>query len=338
MITIAIIGAGYWGPNHIRLFSSFPNSVVKMVSDLDRPRLEKIEQNFPHIKTTTDYKHILEDPEIDAIVVATPTATHFELVRDALYAKKHVLCEKPLCKTAEQAMVLNEIAKQNQRILMTGHVFLFNQGIIKLYELLNAGEMGQPLYMSAVRTNLGPIRSDVNASYDLAAHDISIFNWLLNEVPIEVSATGGSFIQSSIEDVVFISLRYSSGVVASINASWLDPKKVRQITLVGSSKMATWDDMQPATPISIYDKGVNTSQEYNTYGEFLRISMWDGDVRLPKIKTEEPLRLQDATFLSAIQTGELNRSGGDFSVGVVKTLHAISESMKLRGCPIQVEL
>jgi predicted dehydrogenase len=231
---------------------------------------------------------------------------------------------------------LTELARVQQRILMVGHVFLFNAGIIKLKEMIDTGQLGNLLYLTALRTNLGPIRSDVGATYDLATHDISIFNWLLNSVPSVVSATGAAFVRDTVEDVAFISLRYPSGAIASITASWLDPKKVRQITVVGDQRMVTWDDLLPATPIAIYDKGATTTQEYSDFGTFLRLSMWDGDVRLPKLNAEEPLRSQALEFVRAVQQMAPPRSDAAFSLGVIRVLEAAVLSMRQGGAPIEI--
>jgi len=336
MIYISVIGCGRWGPNHVRVFNSLPDSQVVAVADTDTQRLDQIVKTFPGFRAEQNYQRILEDKTINAAVIATPTDTHYQIGRDALLAGKHILCEKPLCTTSTQAQELAQIAQERNLILMVGNVFLFNTGIVKLKELLDSGELGKLNYMSAVRTNLGPIRSDVNAAYDLATHDITIFNWLMNSEPEVVSATGGSFLQPEIEDVVFASLRYPGNVLANIHASWLNPKKVRQITLVGNQKMVTWDDLELNTPIAIYDKGANTAQEYGDYGEFLRIAMWEGDVRLPKVQAEEPLKAQGNYFLEAIKKGKVERSDGVFSVGVVKVLEAIMASLKLGGGQVKV--
>jgi predicted dehydrogenase len=286
---------------------------------------------FPGVNTTQDYRQVLEDLAVHAVVVVTPTKTHYPIVREALLAGKHVLCEKPLCKNTTEAQELIELARQRNLILMVGHVFLFNPGIVKIKEILDLGELGNLHYLSAVRTNLGPIRADVNAAYDLATHDISIFNWLLGSEPESVSAIGASFLQPGIEDVVFISMTYPNNVVANIRCSWLDPKKVRQITVVGSHKMVTWDDLDSNTPVAIYEKGASAKQDYNDYGEFLRITMWDGDVRLPKVEADEPLRIQDRYFLDCLQEGKIGRSDGEFSLGVVRSLEAINQSLKSGG-------
>ena len=201
---------------------------------------------------------------------------------------------------------------------MVGHTFLFNPGIKKLKELIDSGEIGAVRSLSAVRTNLGPVRSDVNAAWDLASHDIAIFNWLLGTGPLELQAMGAAFLQPGIEDVVNITMRYSGNVLASVQCSWLDPKKVRQMTIVGSKRMMTWDDLDLANPVAIYEKTVETNSEVTGYGEFLRLSMLDGDVRLPKVEADEPLRAQDSAFVRAIRDGTRPPSDGAFGVGVIR--------------------
>jgi len=309
---------------------------VDAVADLDEKRLEYVSQMFPGLRCEHDYRRIIGDPDIDAVVVATPISTHYEVVRASILAGKHVLCEKPLCKNSKQGEDLVELARVNERLLMVGHVFLFNPGIVKLKELIDAGELGNVRYLSASRTNLGPIRSDVNAAYDLCSHDISIFSWLLNSEPEVVSAMGASFVQSGTEDVVFVSMKYPGNVLANIHASWLDPKKVRQITVVGSQQMMTWDDLQTTSPIAIYDKGASADQDYGDFGEFLRLSMWDRDIRLPKVPTDEPLKVQATEFLKSLQERRVEHSDGKHALQVVRTLEAIAISLQQSGRPVRV--
>jgi len=282
-IRIGVVGCGAWGPKHIRVFGSLRQSEVKAAADRDRGRLDRIRELHPAIRFESDPELLLRDPEIDAVVVATPTATHYELVRRALECGKHVLAEKPLCETSAQGEELVDLADQQGLVLAVGHVFLFNAGIGRLHEALASGEIGDPLSLQAVRTNLGPIRSDVNVAYDLATHDISIFNWLLGMEPEVVSASGAAFLQPGVHDVVSISLKYPGGVFATIQASWLNPKKVRQINVVGTRAMMVWDDLELSNPVAIYDKHAEATQATADYGEFLRVSMSDGDVRLPKV-------------------------------------------------------
>ncbi len=336
ILRIGLIGYGYWGPNQVRAFSAVDGCVVTQVADASKERLASLNLEHPEIETTTDADELLSADDVDAVVVATPTTTHHAIVRQALLSGKHVLCEKPLCCYEAEADELVEIADSQQLILMVGNVFLFNAGIQKLKDLVVDGELGTIHYVSSIRTNLGPIRSDVNATYDLAAHDVAIFNWLFDAEPEVVSATGGAFVQKSVDDVVFITLIYPGGQIANIHASWLNPKKVRQITLVGNRRMVTWDDLDLSTPVAIFDRGVNINPEPHDYGEFLRISMWDGDVRLPKIDMTEPLRAQCSHFLRAVATGTIDRSDGRFSRGVVRVLQAANESIQNKGVPVHL--
>jgi predicted dehydrogenase len=338
VIRLAVMGYGHWGPNHVRTFQSLPGSSVAMVVDTDATRLQSIRQTNPDLRCEQDPWAAYDDPTIDAVVVATPLGTHYQLVRDAIGAGKHVLCEKPLCETAKEAEELVELAEASQRLLMVGHVFLFNPGIERLRDLVQSGELGRLYYLSAFRTNLGPIRHDANAAYDLAAHDIAIFNWITGAVPQTVSATGAAFLQPDIEDVVFISLKYPGEVAAAVQASWLDPKKVRQITVVGSERMATWDDLQLSAPMAIFDKGVRADPEYGDFGEFLRMSTWEGDIRLPKVGSEEPLKAQARQFLHYLDRGRVERSSGAFALGVVKTLEAVCMSIRSGGGNVRVEI
>ena len=334
MIEIAVVGCGVWGRNHIRVLSSLRGAKVDKAVDPSLTALGWVREFFPGIACEQDVDSILNDPAIEAVVIATPTRSHYDLTRRALAAGKHVLCEKPLCQTAKEARELVDLAATGGLRLMVGHIFLFNAGLQKVKQLLDAGEIGRVYYLSAVRTNLGPIRDDVNASYDLAAHDVSIFNWLLGGPPEAVSATGASFLQPGIEDVAFISLRYPRDIFANIHASWLNPKKVRQITVVGSRTMVTWDDLELNTPVTIYDKGANPEHEYSEYGEFLRLSMWDGDVRQPKVNLGEPLRAEDRHFLDRIRNDGDLQSDGVFSLDVVRVLEAAELSLKQGGLAI----
>jgi predicted dehydrogenase len=334
MINFGVIGCGGWGPNHVRNFNSVSDCKVKLVADIDVNRLARITEMFPDLTGVSDYQEVLNAADIDAVVIATPTSTHADIVCRALNAGKHVLCEKPLCVKAADGERLAQMAAQLRLVLMVGNVFLFNPGIIKVKELLDSGETGTLRYLSAVRTNLGPIRQDVNAAYDLATHDIAIFNWLMETQPQWVSATGASYLRSGVEDVVFITLAYPGNVLASIQASWLNPKKVRQITAVGSKRMITWDDLELSHPVAIYDRGASATPEYNDFGEFLRVSMWDGEVRLPRVIAEEPLRAQAQYFADSIVRGEARISNGVFSAAVVRTVEAVNNSIRTGGNPV----
>lgn len=328
VLKIAVVGCGYWGPNHIRTFSRLPGVQVAAAVDRDPVRLRSMLELVPSLWLSQEPIEVLNSRDIDAVVLATPTATHYELARRSLLAGKHVLCEKPLCLRADEARELNAIARERELVLMVGYTFLFNAGIAKLRTLIANGELGDLFHLSAVRTNLGPIRNDVNAVYDLATHDVSIFNWLLDAVPTRVLAAGGAFIRKDIEDVATVCLEYPKGIFGTIHVSWLNPRKVRQISVVGARRMATWDDLELSTPIAIYDRGAAVTPDVREYGEFLRVDTWDGDVRLPKLNLEEPLKLQARFFVEGALKGRVERANGDFSVGVMATVEAAVASLR----------
>lgn len=336
MINIGIIGCGQWGPNHVRILLDLPNSTVIGVVDLDNRRLQYIAERYPNVSIYKDYREILENPLINAVVISTPTQTHYEITKKALQAGKHVLCEKPICKSVEEGEELASLAKTSGLVLMVGHIFLFNPGIVKLKELLKFNNLGKLYYLSATRTNLGPVRNDVNAVYDLASHDISIFNFILDSIPTEVSAVGASFLQKSIEDVAFISLKYPGNILANIRVSWLDPKKVRQITIVGDKNMAIWNDLAEIGPVIVYDKGIIKEPYYDDYGEFQLLAR-EGDITIPKVKMEEPLKVQDRYFLSCLENSAVPISDGTFGVNVVKVIIAITNSISLAGQQVIIE-
>ena len=337
LVNLAVVGSGHWGPNHVRVFSELPQSKVLAVADSNTEHLAKIEKSIPHLVCLPNYLDVLRDERVSAVVVATPTRTHFPIVRDALAAGKHVLCEKPLCDSSADAAALVALAARRRRVLMVGHTFLFDPGVVALKELLETGQMGSIRYLSANRTNLGPIRTDVNAAGDLATHDIAIFNFLLDSEPQLVSASGGCFLRKGIEDVVSIVLRYPGHVLATLHASWLHPRKTRQIAVVGTHRMATWDGLDPENPLVLYDRGA--SAEVDSKGRSLPASgsMWDGEISRPRIVPGEPLKVQAAHFLTRIRTREFDGlSDGRFALGVVRVLEAIGDSIKANGSPVAV--
>lgn len=333
---IGVIGCGHWGPNHIRVFSQLRESRVVACADLDQKRLDAVRELHPQVEPFKDYRIMLRNAELDAVVVAAPTRTHHSIVKDALEAGKHVLCEKPLCVELRQAEEVVGLAQTKGLILMVGHVFLYNSGIVKLKELVRFRDTGQIYYMRALRTNLGPIRQDVNSVSDLATHDISIFNFLLDAVPESVSAVGGTFLQEKIEDVAFISLRYPANILANIQVSWIDPKKLREIVVVGDKKMIVWDELASPGPIQIYDKGVAREPYYDDYGQFHLLAR-EGDITIPKVKLEEPLKAQNRYFLNCLEEGRIKMNDGKFAVDVVRVLEAIAGSLRNNGASVPVQ-
>lgn len=337
MIKVGIIGCGHWGPNHIRVFEQLSDAISWRCADLDEKRLQAMTKIFPNIMITRDYQEILSDPEIDAVCVASPTNTHYEVAKDALANGKHVLCEKPLSLDPAECGELQRLAQEKGLVLMVGHIFIFNHGILKLKALIDSGELGKIYYAHAIRTNLGPFRYDVNALWDLAPHDISIFNFLFDAAPLNVSARGQSYLTENLEDVAFATMEYPDGIMANIHVSWLDPKKVRQITIVGDHKMVVWDDLDQEGPVKIYDKHVErTSTYYESYGEFQLLSKI-GSVTVPNIGFGEPLKSQAQYFLDCIQKKEApERADAQKGIDVVKVLCAIQRSIDHKGSSVDL--
>jgi predicted dehydrogenase len=334
-LQVAVIGCGHWGPNHIRNFAGHPGADVVSCADLDPSRLQLVRNLFPSVETTDDVQQILADPRVQAVIIATPTATHFELTKRALAMGKHVLCEKPLAASSADACELLALARETGRVLMVGHVFLFNAGIVKLRELVASNELGRLHYLHATRTNLGPVRQDVDCVWDLATHDISIFNHLLGAVPLEVSACGAHFLRDGRADVAFITLTYPDTILANIRVSWLEPKKVRQITVLGEHKMVIWDDMASGVPITIYNKETSREPFYTTFGEFQLVTR-AGNMVIPKVIAGEPLRAQTDYFISCVRAGRVELSGPSEGLQVVRVLEAITQSMGANGAPVSL--
>lgn len=326
---VGVIGFGQWGPNHVRNFSQQDGVEVVRVCDASEPRRAVAQRFLRGLQVTDNAGDVIGARDIDAVVIATPTSTHHGLAKAALEAGQDVLCEKPLAVTAAECRDLVAVAAARQRVLMVGHVFLYNSGVLHLKTDLDRGELGRVHYMDAVRTNLGPVRSDVGAIHDLASHDISIFNFLLGGLPLEVSATGSSVLRQGIEDVGFLTLYYPDNVVCHVHTSWLNPRKVRTLTVVGDQKMAVWDDMNNLEPIRYYDKGV-TADHYSSFGEFQMI-LRDGQITIPKVRLSEPLQRQDAEFVECVRSRRQPAADGTFGLAVVNVMEAAMASLRNRG-------
>lgn len=328
MINIGIIGCGHWGPNHIRNFSNLDGVVISSCADQDDNRLAFVRKHYPTIKVTHDYLDILKDKTVNAVVVATPASSHYHIVKQSLEYDKDVLCEKPLTQKVAEAEELVELADRKGKMLMVGHTFLFNVGIRKLKEYIDGGLLGKTHYLNFIRTNLGPIRRDVNVVWDLAAHDVSIASYLLGSQPITVTARGEAYLREKIEDVAFISLTYPPNILANVHISWIHPQKTRIITVVGSKKMMTWDDLNNIEPIKIYDKGVVLQEPYyESYSEFQQILLRDGDIVSPKVDLVEPLKIQSQHFIDCVLQRKKSICDGLFGLNIVRVLEAIQNSM-----------
>lgn len=338
MISMGVIGCGHWGPNHIRIFSQISGVSVSACADLDEERLRSIKTAYPDIRTTKNYKEILSSRDIDAVCIATPTATHFDLVKQALEAEKHVLCEKPLSLKSDECLKLKKLAEDKEKVLAIGHIFIFNEGIRFLKNYVQSGELGNVYYAHSERTNLGPFRYDVNALWDLAPHDLSIFNYLFDAAPISVSARGQKALKTSLEDLAFATLEYPNNILVNVHVSWLDPRKVRQITIVGDQKMVVWDDLDSLGPVKLYDKHVEKTQVfYQTYGEFQLLSK-EGSITIPKVVMKEPLKVQNQYFIDCIEKrNSAKLIDAEKAYDVVRTLEAIQESMDNGGHPVRVK-
>lgn len=332
---IAIVGLGYWGPNWVRNFSQIPGIERVVCCDFSRPRLDHIKSRYPSVMITDQLDRVLDDPRVDAVIVATPVNTHFEIASRCLKAGKSTLVEKPLATSGVEAEQLIRLADERGLTLMSGHTFEYSAPVIKIRELIDSGELGDIFYISSVRANLGLFRSDVNVAWDLATHDISIILMLLGEMPLEVSCQGESHYHEHIEDVALLTLRFANKVIAYVHVSWLDPNKIRRTTIVGSRKMLVYDDTALQEKVRVYDKGVTKHPYYDTYGDF-QLSYRYGDVNIPRIDDPEPLKMECDHFVDCVKTGVSPNSDGLSGLRVVKVLEAADRSLKNNGRPMPV--
>lgn len=340
-VRVGQIGLGYWGPNLLRNLLSLPNVQVVAVADLDCTRLSQVRLNSANIETTTDSIALLDRRDLDAVVIATPAKTHFELAWRALQTGKHVLVEKPMAMSTAKGAKLVALAEEKGLVLMVGHTFLYNAAVRRLKEYLDEGELGDVFYLYSQRLNLGRVRQDVNALWNFAPHDISIILYLLEQMPVEVTARGFACLQPGIEDVVFMTLAFPGGVGAQVHISWLDPQKVRRMTVVGSRKMVVYDDVSTDAKIVIYDRGVDriptsdSPRDFNTFAEFQLLPR-RGDVLIPALDFPEPLRLECQHFIECILEGNRPLTDGYHGLAVVKVLEAAQRSLEKGGAPRKV--
>ncbi|GIL15682.1 MAG: oxidoreductase [Chloroflexota bacterium] len=337
MIQVAVIGAGYWGPNLIRNFNQIPDARVAYVCDLDASKLTALAAQYPTLVATRDYARILDDSQVDAVVIATPVSTHRALTLDALRAGKHVLVEKPLAATAQAAREMNAAARAAQRVLMVGHTFIYNPAVVKVKEYIERGALGEIYYIDSARVNLGLHQFDINVIWDLAPHDISMILYWLGRRPLRVSARGNSYTQTDIEDVAFITLEFADKIMAHIHVSWMSPAKLRRTTIVGSKQMAVYDDLEVAEKVKLYDMGVEQlALNADTRAE-LRRTYRVGDVISPRLDVAEPLRVECKHFIDCIVEGKTPLTDGDAGLAVVRILEAATRSLREGGRTIELE-
>jgi predicted dehydrogenase len=333
-INVGVIGYGYWGPKLVRSFQEVATTRVTMVADLEAARLSHLRRTYPDIQVTCDYQTLL-DSNVDAVAVATPVSTHFRVGRDCLLHDKHILVEKPLARHREEGQALIELAQQRGLVLMAGHTFEYNPAVEMLRNMVVSGELGRVYYVHSTRTNLGLFQNDINVIWDLAPHDISILLYVLGMEPVNVSASGASCLQSGIHDVAWLTLEYANGVQARVHVSWLDPCKVRRMTVVGDRKMVVFDDVEMQEKIKIYDVGVEKLEYTDNYEQF-HMSYRYGDIHIPRIPLDEPLKVECTHFADCILHHERPRSDGVVGLKVVKILESAEESLQHGGARVPI--
>jgi len=328
---VAVVGLGYWGPNWVRNFQQGQFARRIVACDLDETRRAHVSQLYSDLETTSRFEDVLSDPDIEGIVVATPVSNHYKMARRALEANKSVLVEKPLATSSQEAEELLNLARERKKVLMVGHTFEYSAPVLKMREIIASGELGDVFYVSSVRVNLGLFQRDVNVTWDLATHDISIIlNLMGGRMPEAVSCQGESHYGNGIEDVAMLTLRFERNIIAFVHVSWLDPDKIRRTTVVGSRKMLVYDDLATQEKIRIYDKGVTAQKYYDTFGDF-QFSYRYGDIKIPRIEEREPLRLECEHFVKCIRTGATPTTDGANGLRVVSVLEAANYSLRRGG-------
>jgi predicted dehydrogenase len=334
-----VIGCGYWGPNLLRNLAENQNADLRYICDLDPERLAAMGRRYPAAQITTDYRKLIGDSALDAIVIATPVGTHARFAAEALVAGKHVLVEKPLTASVAEAEHLTELADRNERVLMVDHTFVFTGAVRKIKEILDGGDLGDLLYFDATRINLGLFQDDINVVWDLAPHDFSIMDFLLGAPPDTVSATGSCHIKQGIENIAYVMLRFPNNLIAHFHFNWLSPVKIRHTLIAGSRKMIVYDDIEPTEKVRVYDRGVTTRQETHLDREDAYrtlVSYRTGDVWVPKLDSTEALHYVCGEFLSAIQERRRPLTDGLAGLRVVRLLEAAQRSLDQGGAAVRI--
>jgi len=336
MIKVGVIGYGYWGPNLVRNFMEVPGSTVAAVCDLRSERLEPLKNRYPSIRTLNNCDDLFSDTSIDAIAIATPVSSHFDLAMAALAAGKHVLVEKPLAANSEQALRLIEEATRRDRVLMVDHTFVYTGAVRKIRELIASNALGEIYYYDAVRVNLGLFQHDVNVIWDLAIHDLSIIDYVLPSRALAVSATGISNIPGQPENVAYITLFFANPQIAHVHVNWLTPVKVRHTLIGGSDKMILYDDLEPSEKVKVYDKGVTVSQSPEAVYEML-VSYRSGDMWAPRLDTTEALQREALHFINCITDNKEPETNGQAGLRLVRMVEAAERSLRGRGQLVEIE-
>ncbi len=332
-IVVGVIGCGYWGPNLARNFKSLPNCTLRAMCDLSQARLQHFRAVYSDVEVMTDHTQFLNGVGLDAVVIATPVKDHYSLAKASLLAGKHTLIEKPMASSSVECEELIEIAQQKGLVLMIGHTFLYSSAVRKIVEIIEAGDIGDIRYINSRRLNLGLFQKDINVAWDLAPHDISIILHILKEFPVTVNCQGNAHVTPHIEDVTNMSLTFRHKRFATIQSSWLEPRKVREMTIVGTRRMIIYDDLQTHEKIKVYDVRVERPPHYDTFAEF-HYSYHYGDSYIPHIQQAEPLKAECQHFVDCIETGEQPVTGGREGLELVRILEAASASIKANGSPV----
>ncbi|MCW2956576.1 MAG: Gfo/Idh/MocA family oxidoreductase [Thermoleophilia bacterium] len=336
-ISVGLVGLGYWGPNLARNLQRSPNAELRWLCDLSTDLHDKHRAGFPEVKFTTDFDEMLADDTLDAIVIASPVPTHHALGLRALRAGKHTFIEKPIALTAEHARELLDVAEASDLRLMVGHLLEYHPAVLRMRDMIESGELGDVLYAYSNRLNLGQFRRDENALWSLGVHDVATLMFLLGDTPVEVGARGESYVHDGVEDVVFGDMKFAGGTMAHIHLSWLDPHKVRRLTVVGSQQMAVFDDMEAERKLTLYDKGFTrqTAEEGSgSWGEY--VAKREGDISIPRLPADEPLKLEVEHFLECVRTGATPRSDGRDGLRVVQVLEGMQKSLENGGNPVTI--
>jgi predicted dehydrogenase len=338
--TIGVIGCGYWGPNLLRNFAENVEARLRWMCDVDTRRLSLLARRYPSAQTTTDYRQLLSDPQLDAVVIATPVSTHFNFARDALAAGKHVLIEKPFTASVAEAEELIEMAERSNLTLMVDHTFIYTGAVRKIKEMVDSDELGELLYFDSVRINLGLFQRDINVVWDLAPHDLAIMDFIINRQPLSVTATGSCHVERGIENIAYVMLRFPGEFIAHFHFNWLSPVKIRRTLIAGSRRMIVYDDIEPTEKIRIYDKGVMVTQSEETTDKEAAyqtlVSYRTGDVWVPKLDSTEALHYVCQEFLSAIAERRRPLTDGSSGLRVVRLLEAAQQSIRQGGRAIEL--
>ncbi len=334
-LKVGVVGCGYWGPNLIRNFRSLSGCHLKIMCDLSQQRLAHLKTLYPEVQRSMDYGHVLNGVELDAVVIATSVKSHFPMAKASLLAGKHTFIEKPMASSSEECEELIEIAQKKGLVLMVGHTFLYSPAVKKIREIVDSGDIGEIRYICARRLNLGLFQNDINVAWDLAPHDISIILSIIGEQPMTVNCRGSAHITQGIEDVTTMCLGFAKQRTAIIHSSWLDPRKVREMTIVGSKRMVVYDDVAPLEKIRIFDARVESPPHYDTFAEF-QYAYHYGDMYVPYIKQEEPLKTECQHFLDCIKHGTSPLTDGKQGLELVRILEASTKSLEKGGAPVEL--